>query len=331
MYLDTADIRNDFKELEAFSFQGNHTIGSIYQSFNCSSEEGNIPDRGFSIDNRQRADRPFGMNDTAKIKEFALLLMEYGNIEYCRKIAKIGRHKAIQIVHILNQEAERRSLAPVYCFKRKDPFFKKLTDKQVSIIKYLLHKGYSGKRLASIYNVTQGLIANIDAGLQHKDITPIIPLSGARKRPLYSSNSMRLPDSTIANIWLLNEGKSNVQWEWIIWENTPKCPRCQNNSPYLLSNGGHRCSNPQCKLQFSPMVGTPFEGTKIQPKQWLAAMALYENDMKISARSMAVILGVTQVTSWKMIQRLKQAYLLPLWQRFTLINKEVRMYKEILQ
>ena len=164
------DFKEDFEEISSYNFTGNKCIMALYDGFNSTTET-----KHFKIYSEIRKDRPFGMMDVDKIKEFSFLLIEYGNLEYCRKLAKIGRGKAIKIIHILNEEALKRNLPLVYKFK--NPFLfrlSKLSENQISIIKYLYHKGYSGDNLANIYKVSQSTINAIIKDLIYKNIMPIM-------------------------------------------------------------------------------------------------------------------------------------------------------------
>lgn len=306
MFIDTTDIRDEFNELTSFNFSSNKSIGALCQTFE--SDE-NV--HGFSMMTMAQKPRAFGMNDSNKIKEFSLYLMEFGNIDYCRKLAVIGRAKAVKIIHILNEAASKRGLEPVYIFKPKNLHANKIPIKRVQIIKYLLHKGYSGHRLGKIYDISQSTVNLIKNNVIHKDVQPIININVKQK------DTVTLP-------YLHSPEESTKYFHYIIWENTPTCPHCKNTAPYLTSREHvYRCSNSQCKRDFRATVKSVFDNSKLKPGQWLCAMHLFNADQNISTHRLAQQIGCTQKTGWNVKERLKEAYCTPIWQRFYLLNNTV--------
>jgi len=51
------------------------------------------------------------------------------------------------------------------------------------------------------------------------------------------------------------------------------CPHCRGSKPYRLKNGKtFRCREKTCKKDFTVMVGTVFENSKVPCSTWIAAM-----------------------------------------------------------
>ena len=319
MFIDTAYIREEFNELSLFNFSGNKSIGVVFRSFYSTDTV-----KGFSVKTFSQKSYVFGMRDMDKIKEFYLCLMEYGNIEHCRKMVKIGRTKALKIIHILNEECLRRNLPLVYEFKSPKYRIGSFSDNQVSIMKYLYHKGYSGARLAKIYNSHQSTINAIMKGQFYKKVQPIIKISGDRIKPIFANKGKVYSIKPSSLDWLTDDIQSRKIFEYIIWENKPTCPKCKSTHYYnLLSTGGFKCGNKECHSKFSAIMGTPFENTKVKPSQWLTAMSLYQDDNKISTHKISELLNTTLATAWSIKKRVKEVFHTPIWQRFYLLNKTI--------
>ena len=57
------------------------------------------------------------------------------------------------------------------------------------------------------------------------------------------------------------------------WGNTPACPFCASINVTRLKNGKRfQCNEKQCRKQFSVLVGTVAENTKIPLTKWFLAM-----------------------------------------------------------
>lgn len=318
MNIDASDIREEFKQLTSFDFRGNTTIGAIFESFDRSPFG-----RPFSINKERECKTYWGMINPEKITQFSAFLLEYGNVEYCRKKVGISKEKSLRIVKILNEAAEQRGLHPVYIFKPSPPK-SKLLAKQVSIIKYLLHKGYSENKLASIYKVHQATINHISNRRTWINVNPIIDVPDIRVVHInqYVTSEVQKEEKPFIP-FLENEEQSAKFFDYIIFGDGPQCPRCLTKNPYLLSKGRLKCRNSSCWYKFTLTCSTPFENTKMKPSRWLAAMYLYNKDQSISTYKLAEYIGVSQKSAFNIKKRLKTAFLLPLWQRFYIINEAI--------
>ena len=92
------------------------------------------------------------------------------------------------------------------------------------------------------------------------------------------------------------------------WGNTPACPFCASINVTRLKNGKRfQCNEKQCRKQFSVLVGTVAENTKIPLTKWFLAMYILSNHSKgISSLQLASWLGVTQKTAWFLNHRVRE-------------------------
>lgn len=109
--------------------------------------------------------------------------------------------------------------------------------------------------------------------------------------------------------------------ESIRWDDGVICPHCGNKgADYIESENGYRKTRTgkityrriwrchTCKKQFSVLVGTIFEGTKIPISKWLLAIHELNADKNgISSCELARKLGITQKSAWFMAQRIRYA------------------------
>lgn len=103
----------------------------------------------------------------------------------------------------------------------------------------------------------------------------------------------------------------DVCWEYfeeLIWQGRPVCPHCGGHNPYKLKDGKrYRCSNKECKNNFTILVGTIFENTKIPLSKWFMAIYIATNHKKgISSVQLGKDIGVTQTTAWFMLHRIRE-------------------------
>ena len=109
--------------------------------------------------------------------------------------------------------------------------------------------------------------------------------------------------------------------EVIRWETGIVCPHCKNSGADFIEpeNGSRktrsgkvtfrriwRCQN--CKKQFSVLVGTIFEDSRIPLSKWLLAIHELNSDKNgVSSCELARKLGITQKSAWFMAQRIRFA------------------------
>ena len=109
--------------------------------------------------------------------------------------------------------------------------------------------------------------------------------------------------------------------EGIRWESGIVCPHCESMGANFIEpeNGNRktstgkvtfrriwRCEN--CKKQFSVLVGTIFEDSRIPLSKWLLAIHELNSDKNgISSCELGRKLGITQKSAWFMAQRIRFA------------------------
>lgn len=108
--------------------------------------------------------------------------------------------------------------------------------------------------------------------------------------------------------------------ESIRWENGVFCPHCGYEGANIIPNNIERKTSTgkttfrrvwkcaDCKKQFSVLVGTIFEDSKIPLSKWLLAIHELNADKNgISSCELGRKLGITQKSAWFMLQRLRFA------------------------
>ena len=104
-----------------------------------------------------------------------------------------------------------------------------------------------------------------------------------------------------------DEKAAREYMEVMRWRGNPVCPHCNHNKSYRLKDGKNfRCSSKTCKKDFSVILGTIFENSKIKLSTWLAALFILTGHKKgISSHQLACDLGVTQKTAWFLNHRIR--------------------------
>ena len=85
------------------------------------------------------------------------------------------------------------------------------------------------------------------------------------------------------------------------------CPFCGKHHCTVRTDGRFHCSH--CKANFSVLVGTIFENTKISLRKWFIAMYLISCHKKgISSVQLATDINVTQKTAWYILHKVRTLY-----------------------
>lgn len=85
------------------------------------------------------------------------------------------------------------------------------------------------------------------------------------------------------------------------------CPYCGGNHCVERTDGRFRCKS--CGKNFSCLVGTIFENTKLPLIKWFVAMYLISSHKKgISSYQLSRDIKVTQSTAWYMLQKIRLLY-----------------------
>lgn len=108
--------------------------------------------------------------------------------------------------------------------------------------------------------------------------------------------------------------KAREYLEALRWPEGPFCPHCgSTKAPMKLQGetcrpGLYKCSEYQCRKQFTVTVGTVFERSRVELNKWLMAVYLMASSKKgISAHQIHRTLGVTYKTAWFMCHRIREA------------------------
>ena len=85
------------------------------------------------------------------------------------------------------------------------------------------------------------------------------------------------------------------------------CPYCGGHHCTARKDGRFRCNH--CKKNFSCLVGTIFENTKVTLIKWFMAMYLISSHKKgISSVQLARDISITQSAAWYMLQKIRRLY-----------------------
>ena len=93
------------------------------------------------------------------------------------------------------------------------------------------------------------------------------------------------------------------------WGGNPVCPHCASvKKHYVIEHGTrYKCAERECGKEFTVLVGTIFENTKLDLRYWFAAIYLVANHKKgISSHQLSRDLGITQKTAWFVLQRVRE-------------------------
>lgn len=111
-----------------------------------------------------------------------------------------------------------------------------------------------------------------------------------------------------------NEDEARAYFEKLRWGDSPCCVHCGSVNVYRLQGNAHRpglleCREPQCRKQFSVMVGTIMEDTHLPLATWAKAFHLMCSSKKgISALQLQRNLGLGSYrTAWHLAHRIREA------------------------
>lgn len=85
------------------------------------------------------------------------------------------------------------------------------------------------------------------------------------------------------------------------------CPYCGQHHCYRRCDGNFRC--PSCLKNFSVLIGTIFENTKISLVKWFMAMYLISSHKKgISSHQLSRDISVTQKSAWYILHKVRTLF-----------------------
>jgi transposase-like protein len=117
-----------------------------------------------------------------------------------------------------------------------------------------------------------------------------------------------------------DENEAYLFLEKMRWPNGPVCVHCQHTKAYFLQPKGDRytrtghatqrrvykCAN--CRKQFSVLIGTIFEGSKIPLYKWLLAIHMMCSGKNgVAAYELHRTLEITNKSAWFMCHRIRKA------------------------
>lgn len=104
------------------------------------------------------------------------------------------------------------------------------------------------------------------------------------------------------------EDKCREYLEQQRWDGTPACPFCGSiNVCRFSTRKAFKCREKGCRKQFSVLVGSVYQNTKIPLTKWfLATYILSVHSKGISSLQLANWLGVTQTTAWHLNHRIRE-------------------------
>lgn len=95
-------------------------------------------------------------------------------------------------------------------------------------------------------------------------------------------------------------------YEQIRWNGDVCCPHCGTDKVYRTKRG-FRCSDKECKKDFTVRTGTIFAQSNISFRIWFGAIFLATTHKKgISSVQLALDLGITQKTAWFVLHRVRE-------------------------
>jgi transposase-like protein len=116
---------------------------------------------------------------------------------------------------------------------------------------------------------------------------------------------------------IFTDAEASREWmEAQRWPNGPVCPHCGNADPERITSlkgkahrpGLYQCNEPECREQFTVMVGSIYERSKIPLNKWLLATFLVMSSKKgMSTRQIQRMLGVSLKSTWFMTHRIREA------------------------
>ncbi|MCU1355195.1 MAG: transposase [Acidimicrobiales bacterium] len=125
--------------------------------------------------------------------------------------------------------------------------------------------------------------------------------------------------------YMRDENEAWLLLERLRWDGRPVCPHCgtiDEKHYFIASRSGERrtkagnvtyrrlwkCREKNCRKNFSVLIGTVFEDSRVPVSKWLFALYLFAAAKNaISAKELERQLGVSYPTAWFMLHRLRAA------------------------
>jgi transposase-like protein len=107
-----------------------------------------------------------------------------------------------------------------------------------------------------------------------------------------------------------NDDAARGYLEKVLWPEGTICPHCGvvAHSYPTKRTGVYRCAEPACRKDFTVIMRTVMERSKIALHKWVLAFALYTASKKgFSAHQLHRTLGVTYRSAWFMAHRIRES------------------------
>jgi transposase-like protein len=110
--------------------------------------------------------------------------------------------------------------------------------------------------------------------------------------------------------WFPDDAACRAYLEQIRWPDGPHCPRCGTAEVWVMKPPFYRCT--ACRHDFTVTVGTLFADTRLPLSLWFEAM-WYVVNQKSGASALGVqrVLGVSYLTAWRWLHKLRRAMVRP--------------------
>jgi hypothetical protein len=114
------------------------------------------------------------------------------------------------------------------------------------------------------------------------------------------------------------------------WPNGPSCPRCGSDRVYPLATMKYKWECPDCReggaYRFSHLVGTIFENTKVDLREWFRVIHLILTAKKgVSARQVHRYMGFgSYQTAWYMCHRIRAALVDPDFRKLMVSSRSMK-------
>lgn len=301
------EVKEEFEKYSCVDYGNLSSIGKVYSTFGYG--EGRTGNRGFGIIvKRGFWETEAGILRSDKLKQFGLLLKEHGNLNYARKTAWISGRAARYYADILNAKASEIGVLPLFIRYNRTSVNRKLTEKQVTYIKYLSGK-YSSPRVAAMYSVSPATIQQIKNGFTYKHVTPAI-VSDVTFRIVNQYH--RVVTEKVASdsiVAIPSHSQLLLRIQTNRW-GTGKiiCPFCKRIAALKYNDKlkSFKCLNKKCDRRFSPTAKTIYEGTKITLDKWWVIEKKMEINAEVSSYKLAMDLNLTQKTVWQIMNKIRQ-------------------------
>lgn len=110
--------------------------------------------------------------------------------------------------------------------------------------------------------------------------------------------------------WFPDEGACRAYLERLRWPQGSRCPRCPEAKVWTLRPPFYRCAN--CGYDFTVTVGSLFADTHLPLSLWFEAIwHVVEQKNGASALGLQRVLGVSYLTAWRWLHKLRRAMVRP--------------------